>query len=88
MATSTITSKGQITVPKEVRDRLGVKEGDRLVFRFDESGHLRVEPERGDPLAGFVGILRHLGKGKPVSIEEMKAGARQYVARKFRKSIS
>jgi AbrB family looped-hinge helix DNA binding protein len=30
-----LTSKGQITVPKEVRDALGISEGDRVVFRVD-----------------------------------------------------
>lgn len=34
-ATARITSKGQITVPKAVRDALGVKQGDALVFRVD-----------------------------------------------------
>lgn len=32
MATSTLTSKGQMTVPKSIRDRLNLKEGDRLEF--------------------------------------------------------
>lgn len=30
-----VTSKGQVTVPKAVRDALGIKEGDELVFRVD-----------------------------------------------------
>src|SRR6185369_10560541 len=38
MAASTLTSKGQVTIPKEVRDRLGLTEGDRLEFVFDEQG--------------------------------------------------
>lgn len=88
MATSTITSKGQVTVPKEVRERLGVKEGDRLVFRFDATGHLVVEPERENPLSGLAGLLRHLAKDRPVSVEEMKQAARKHVARKFRKSVA
>ncbi|MEA2564192.1 MAG: prlF antitoxin for toxin YhaV toxin [Acidobacteriota bacterium] len=40
MSASTLTSKGQVTIPKEVRERLGLKEGDRLVFRFDDEGNL------------------------------------------------
>ena len=40
-ATAKITAKGQITVPKAVRDALGVKEGDSLVFRV-EDGHATV----------------------------------------------
>ncbi len=86
MATSTLTSKGQITVPKEVRERLGLQEGDLLAFRFDESGRLVVEPRREDPLSGFAGLLRHLRKSKPVSIEEMKEGVRKHLARKRRRN--
>jgi AbrB family looped-hinge helix DNA binding protein len=32
MTASTITSKGQITIPKEIRERLGVKEGEKVLF--------------------------------------------------------
>ncbi len=42
---ATITSKGQITVPLEVRKILGVRAGDKLVFEDDESG-VRVRPVR------------------------------------------
>jgi AbrB family looped-hinge helix DNA binding protein len=42
---ATITSKGQITVPLEVRKILGVRAGDKLVFEDDETG-VRVRPVR------------------------------------------
>lgn len=44
MSTATITSKGQTTIPKDVRDRLHLKPGDRLDFIFDADGALRVVP--------------------------------------------
>ena len=44
-ATSKLTSKGQVTIPKAVRDSLGLKEGDELIFRVEdnrrEALHLR-----------------------------------------------
>ena len=40
-----ITSKGQITVPREVRRALGVRSGDKLLFESDEKG-VRVRPVR------------------------------------------
>jgi antitoxin PrlF len=42
---ATITSKGQITVPREVRRILGVRAGDKLLFENDEGG-IRVRPVR------------------------------------------
>jgi AbrB family looped-hinge helix DNA binding protein len=42
---ATITSKGQITVPVEVRKMLGVRAGDKLMFENDETG-IRVRPVR------------------------------------------
>jgi AbrB family looped-hinge helix DNA binding protein len=51
-----ITSKGQITVPREIRRLLGVRPGDRLLFESDENG-IRVEPVRTEsPFAKYRGI--------------------------------
>lgn len=37
--TSTLTRKGQVTIPSELRERLGLKEGDRITW-WEEDGHL------------------------------------------------
>ncbi len=51
-----ITSKGQITVPREVRRLLGVREGDRLMFESDGKG-IRVRPVRSrSAFAKYRGI--------------------------------
>jgi AbrB family looped-hinge helix DNA binding protein len=42
---ATITSKGQVTIPLEVRKVLGVRAGDKLMFEHDETG-VRVRPVR------------------------------------------
>ena len=44
MATSTLTSKGQITVPKEIRDRLHLSTGDRVRFLTDGEGRVVMVP--------------------------------------------
>jgi antitoxin PrlF len=87
MAASTLTSKGQITIPKEVRERLGVKEGDRLIFQFDERGSLNLRPESEGPLGRLPGLLRHLAKERPVSIEEMKEAVREGAVERFERSL-
>ena len=40
-----ITSKGQVTIPREVRDELSADAGDHILFVIDE-GTIRVRPER------------------------------------------
>jgi antitoxin PrlF len=56
MPSSTISSKGQVTVPIEVRQRLGLKEGDRVEFVFEEGRtFLRPAPKPGNRFAKYVG---------------------------------
>jgi AbrB family looped-hinge helix DNA binding protein len=42
MSASKVTTKGQITIPKEVRERLRVQAGDVLIYEFQENGILIV----------------------------------------------
>jgi antitoxin PrlF len=76
---STLTSKGQVTIPKEIRQLLGVREGDLLEFRLDARGNVVVQPEvqDRDPLGRLPGMLRHLSPARPVSVEEMKEAVRR-----------
>jgi AbrB family looped-hinge helix DNA binding protein len=55
---STISSKGQVTVPIEVRHRLGLKEGDRVEFVF-EDGRTVIRPGRqeANPFSAYLGVL-------------------------------
>jgi antitoxin PrlF len=56
-ATAKITSKGQITVPLQVRRALGIAAGDRLMFEESASGGMRVTPVRAkSPFARYRGI--------------------------------
>ena len=51
MPSATVTSKGQLTLPKEIRDHLGVHQGDRVEFRADRAGRVWVEAATCDLLA-------------------------------------
>jgi antitoxin PrlF len=51
-----ITSKGQITVPRAVRQALGVRPGDKVIFESDENG-MRIRPARAEsPFSKYRGI--------------------------------
>ncbi len=55
---SVISSKGQVTIPQEVRARLGLKEGDRLEFIM-EGGRTVIRPARSNlnPFDRYIGAL-------------------------------
>ena len=58
MIESGITSKGQTTLPKAVRDALAVQAGDRVRYLI-RNGEVRIMPVR--PVSRLFGILRHHG---------------------------
>ena len=68
MPSATLTSKGQVTIPKAVRDELGLRVGDRVAFRVLEDGTVVVEPETID-LLDLNNILRPQRKG--ITIADM-----------------
>ena len=73
MATSTMTTKGQVTIPLDVRQRLGLDAGDRIEFVEIENGVFAIKPAIDD-VRSLKGLLRK--PKKPVSIEDMKAAIR------------
>ena len=73
MATATMTSKGQLTLPKEVRDRLGLHPGDKLEFIFSADGRLEVKP-RTIHVEKLFGLLHRKGE-KKATLAEIEAGS-------------
>lgn len=69
MPIATLTSKGQITVPKEIRDQLKLEPGSRINFVVDASGQVVFKPLNYD-FRSIRGILKSRRK-RPVTIEEM-----------------
>jgi len=68
---STITAKGQTTVPAEVRARLGAEPGTRLVWHVMPDGSVVVRAKSRSILA-LAGALKK-SRGKPVPVDEMNA---------------
>jgi AbrB family looped-hinge helix DNA binding protein len=69
---ATVTDKGQVTVPKKIRDQTGISPGSQLEFELQNDGTLRVRVlTRGaDNLFGLV----HRAGIKPRTIDEMDQG--------------
>ncbi len=58
MKSATITSKGQITIPKEIRDYLKLEIGSKIEFVIDENGTVKVIP-LNVPVTALSGMLHH-----------------------------
>jgi AbrB family looped-hinge helix DNA binding protein len=78
-----LTTKGQVTIPKEVREHLGIDTGDRLSFVVQEDGTVIVEPLTRH-VRELGGLLRRPGQ-RPVSISQMDAGIARRMHAKFRR---
>lgn len=83
MGTATITSKGQMTLPKDVRDKLGLKKGDRVDVRARDDGTAVIVPRT----ATLEDLMNCLPKAKRrLSVEEIDAGIARHLAGEDRRS--
>lgn len=80
MSVATVTSKGQLTIPKDVRELLGIESGSKVVFVATQHGVL-MKPKQDS-------VMRLRGKykydGPPISEEEYEARFAAGLAEKFR----
>ena len=67
MIESSVTKKGQTTLPKPVRETLGLRAGDRVRYLISDN-EVRILPVR--PIGRLFGVLRH--EGSAVTVEEME----------------
>jgi antitoxin PrlF len=70
MAKSTVTSKGQVTIPKEIRIVAMIHEGTQLDFQIQSDGKIVMIPVQKN-ISQLKGIVKSKRK-KPVSLAEMK----------------
>jgi antitoxin PrlF len=66
---TTMTTKGQVTVPREIRDRLGLKSGDKMAFTLLSDGTVVMRPKTRR-LADLAGSLTRPGQ-PTVAVEDM-----------------
>lgn len=71
MKESRLTTKGQITIPKAVRERLRLEAGDTVLFDVRDDGTV-VMVARNQPVEGLFGLLRSPSPaGKAIPVKDM-----------------
>lgn len=77
---ATLTSKGQITLPKEIRDALELDAGAKLDFSIQPDGTLTVRPLKRS-VSAIVGLLKQPA-AKVATVEAMKQAVQRHLAAK------
>ena len=82
-----VTSKGQTTVPKEVRDFLGLEEGTQVEWTV-EDGKATVKPKKKLRAIDLAGILGPPPNGaKHVTVEEMNEAIGDAIVERYERSL-
>lgn len=74
MAKTRITSKGQVTIPKDVRQRLGLRPGDEIEFVEDRAGFRVQKRVLASPFRKYRGYLKELAGRDPDELVEQMRG--------------
>jgi antitoxin PrlF len=82
---TTITSKGQVTVPKNIRDMLHLYAGDKVEFVFNEANEVIIRPVT-KKAADVCGGLAKYKQKSPITVEEMNESIEKMVKQKFNES--
>ncbi|CAN5215767.1 AbrB/MazE/SpoVT family DNA-binding domain-containing protein [soil metagenome] len=72
---STVAERGQVTIPKQLRDRLGLSPGTQLEFTAEEGRLVAVKRQSVDPVDAVFGVISIPG-GTDVLIEELRGPVR------------
>ena len=81
---ATVTVKGQVTVPKAIRDQLAIEPGTQLDFKLAEDGSISVRPLKRSALS-IVGLLKTPGR-TPVTVERMNQAAAEGAAARHQRT--
>jgi len=74
MGKSKITTKGQVTIPKDVRERLGLRPGDEIEFVEDRAGFRVQKRVLASPFKKYRGYLKELAGRDPDDLVEQMRG--------------
>jgi AbrB family looped-hinge helix DNA binding protein len=80
---ATITTKGQVTIPAEVRKALGLKPRDKVAFVFNQ-GEVKIEPSSSTLRLGFGAVKP---RKRPEDFRQVRSKAQKWVARKAEEKL-
>lgn len=75
MSEATLTSKGQVTIPAEIRKAMGLSAGERVVFTQLDDG-TTVMRAKTRSILDLKGLLKAAAKKRKVSVDDMNIGRR------------
>lgn len=81
MTETTITVKGQVTIPKGIRTSLGLKNGDKVAFVFDGDRAV-LFPVKGD-LLSLRGFLKKHAKNENLNLKQLRQKVKNHVVENY-----
>ena len=85
MTTATVTSKGQVTIPADIRRRMRLHAGSKIDFFENRAGEMVIRAKTGD-IRELYGFLKY--NGAPLSIEQMDEAIGEAAVEHFDRSHS
>ncbi len=79
---TTLTSKGQMTLPQAARQQLGLREGDQLIVTVSDADTIILKRKAVTPISALRGLLNR--PARALSTEEMDAGVAAHLSAKQR----
>jgi antitoxin PrlF len=85
MTTATMTTKGQVTLPKRIRQRLGLQAGDKVVFEMDEERNTATLRRLNLSVKDTFGLLSNRAPAQPVAVDDMRTGVKSLMAKRAKR---
>jgi AbrB family looped-hinge helix DNA binding protein len=82
----TVSTKGQVTLPAEVREKLGIETGTKLTLLLDDAGTVRIKKTK--TLADIAGSMAHIGRAlqRPITQDDIDDAITQAMEEKEARS--
>lgn len=81
--TTTVTQKGQATIPIAIREKLGIKPNSKVSFEINDRNETVIKPVKD-----FLSLRGSLTSKKPFDIEAMDKAVEEYIAKEYGKKIT